>query len=175
MNSSINIFSPKNTIGIRKLSENNMDRFQTDISINGKTKYQDKDNLINSLQEEISTMKYKMSFYFEKEKEIQDLTKKIKDLENEINKVNTYKLLIVKLKKDNDNIKSHYKKILLELNEYDNIQRENNILKEKIKELTSSESKNNSLDIIIEEMVQNIKDEEEDDDIIEDIGNTEDL
>lgn len=174
MNSSINIFSPKNTIGIRKLSENNMDRFQTDISINGKTKYQDKDNLINSLQEEISTMKYKMSFYFEKEKEIQDLTKKIKDLENEINKVNRYKLLIVKLKKDNDNIKIHYKKILLELNEYDNIQRENNILKEKIKELTSSESKNNSLDIIIEEMVQNIKDEE-DDDIIEDIGNTEDL
>lgn len=174
MNSSINIFSPKNTIGIRKLSENNMDRFQTDISINGKTKYQDKDNLINSLQEEISTMKYKMSFYFEKEKEIQDLTKKIKDLENEINKVNRYKLLIVKLKKDNDNIKSHYRKILLELNEYDNIQRENNILKEKIKELTSSESKNNSLDIIIEEMVQNIKDEE-DDDIIEDIGNTEDL
>ena len=151
-----------------------MDRFQSDISINGKTKYQDKDNMIHSLQEEISTMKYKMSFYFEKEKEIQDLTKKIKDLENEINKVNRYKLLIVKLKKDNDNIKIHYKKILLELNEYDNIQRENNILKEKIKELTSSESKNNSLDIIIEEMVQNIKDEE-DDDIIEDIGNTEDL
>ena len=66
MKSSINIFYPKNTLNVRKLGENSMDRFQSDISINGKTKYQDKDNLIHSLQEEITTMKYKMSFYFEK-------------------------------------------------------------------------------------------------------------
>ncbi len=69
MKSQIDIFAPKNTLSLRKLGENNMERFQTDISLNGKTKYQDKDNIIHSLQEELSTMKYKMTFYFEKEKE----------------------------------------------------------------------------------------------------------
>lgn len=184
MSSSINIFSPKNTLSLRKLGENNMDRFQTDISLHGKTKYQDKDNLIHSLQEELSTMKYKMSFYFEKEKEIQDLQQKIKKLEDEIKNVNKYKLLILKLKKTNDNISEHYKKLLLELHEYDNMKKENILLKDKIKELTVANKKpENELDIIIEELSNNISNTDEDtindineiNEIIEDIGNTDDL
>lgn len=188
MSSSINIFAPKNTLSLRKLGENNMERFQTDISLNGKTKYQDKDNLIHSLQEELSTMKYKMSFYFEKEKEIQDLQQKIKKLEDEIKNVNKYKLLILKLKKTNDNISEHYKKLLLELHEYDNMKKENILLKDKIKELTVINKKpKNELDIIIEELSNNISDDKNTDDedtineineineIIEDIGNIGDL
>ena len=187
MSSSINIFAPKNTLSLRKLGENNMERFQTDISLNGKTKYQDKDNLIHSLQEELSTMKYKMSFYFEKEKEIQDLQQKIKKLEDEIKNVNKYKLLILKLKKTNDNISEHYKKLLLELHDYDNMKKENILLKDKIKELTMINKKpKNELDIIIEELSNNISNDKNTDDdntdddntineIIEDIGNTDDL
>tara|TARA_B000000557_G_C20665765_1_gene396686 strand:- start:155 stop:733 length:579 start_codon:yes stop_codon:yes gene_type:complete len=185
MSSSINIFAPKNTLSLRNLGENNMERFQTDISLNGKTKYQDKDNLIHSLQEELSTMKYKMSFYFEKEKEIQDLQQKIKSLEGEIKNVNKYKLLILKLKKTNDNISEHYKKLLLELHEYDNMKKENILLKDKIKELTVINKKpKNELDIIIEELSNNISNDKNTDDednindineIIEDIGNTDDL
>jgi hypothetical protein len=191
MSSSINIFAPKNTLSLRKLGENNMERFQTDISLHGKTKYQDKDNLIHSLQEELSTMKYKMSFYFEKEKEIQDLQQKIKKLEDEIKNVNKYKLLILKLKKTNDNISEHYKKLLLELHEYENMKKENILLKDKIKELTMINKKpKNELDIIIEELSNNISNDENTDDedtineineindindIIEDIGNTDDL
>lgn len=188
MNPSINIFAPKNTLSLRKMGENNMERFQTDISLNGKTKYQDKDNLIHSLQEELSTMKYKMSFYFEKEKEIQDLQQKIKKLEDEIKNVNKYKLLILKLKKTNDNISEHYKKLLLELHEYDNMKKENILLKDKIKELNVINKKpKNVLDIIIEELSNNISNDENTDDednineineineIIEDIGNTDDL
>jgi len=187
MSSSINIFAPKNTLSLRKLGENNMERFQTDISLNGKTKYQDKDNLIHSLQEELSTMKYKMSFYFEKEKEIQDLQQKIKKLEDEIKNVNKYKLLILKLKKTNDNISEHYKKLLLELHDYDNMKKENILLKDKIKELTMINKKpKNELDIIIEELSNNISNDKNTDDdntdddntineIIEDIGNIGDL
>ena len=178
MNSSINIFAPKNTLSLRKLGENNMDRFQTDISLNGKTKYQDKDNLIHSLQEELSTMKYKMSFYFEKEKEIQELQKKIKSLEDEIKNVNKYKLLILKLKKTNDNISEHYKKLLLELHDYENIKKENTLMKDKIKELTvSDKNPKKELDIIIEELSNNVSEEDDNtiDEIIEDIGNIDDL
>ena len=165
-----------------------MERFQTDISLNGKTKYQDKDNLIHSLQQELSTMKYKMSFYFEKEKEIQDLQQKIKKLEVEIKNVNKYKLLILKLKKTNDNISDHYKNLLLEMHEYENMKKENILLKDKIKELTmNSKNPKNELDIIIEELSNNIYDDKNTDDDntineineiiegIEDIGNTDDL
>lgn len=188
MESSINIFSPKNTLSLRKMGENNMERFQTDILLNGKTKYQDKENLIHSLQEEISTMKYKMSFYFEKEKEIQDLQQKINSLEDEIKNVNKYKLLILKLKKKNDNISEHYKKLLLELHDRENIKKENILMKEKIKELTTSKKPKDNLDIIIEELSNNISDDKNImndinimndkntiDEIIEDIGNTDDM
>ncbi len=161
------------------MGENNMERFQTDIILNGKTKYQDKDNLINSLQEELSTMKYKMSFYFDKEKEIQGLQKKIKVLEDDIKNVNKYKHLILKLKKTNDNINEHYKKLLLELHDYDNIKKENTLMKEKIKELTLSESKKSekSLNIIIDELSNDITLDDENimEEIIEDIGTTKDL
>ena len=177
MESSINIFSPKNTLSLRKLGENNMERFQTDIILNGKTKYQDKDNFINSLQEEISTMKYKMSFYFEKEKEIQELQQKIKSLEDEIKNVNKYKLLILKLKKTNDNISEHYKKLLLEIHDYENIKKENTLMKEKIKELTISEKSKKSLNIILDELSNDITVDDENimEEIIEDIGTTKDL
>ena len=178
MNLNVDIFAPKNTVSLRKLGENNMERFQTDISLNGKTKYQDKDNLIHSLQEEISTMKYKMTFYFEKEKEIQDLKQKIKSLEDEIKNVNKYKLLILKLKKTNDNISEHYKRLLLEINDYENIKKENTLMKEKIKELTiEDEVPRKSLDVIIEELSNNVSEDDENviDEIIEDIGNTDDM
>jgi len=183
MSSSINIFAPKNTLSLRKMGENNMERFQTDISLNGKTKYQDKDNLIHSLQEELSTMKYKMSFYFEKEKEIQDLQQKIKSLEDEIKNVNKYKILILKLKKTNDNISEHYKRLLLELHGYGNVKKENTLLKEKIKELTITEKNpKKDLNIIIEDLINNISEDDEniideiiEDEIIEDIGNTDDM
>ena len=87
MSTSINIFAQKNTHKTRKLTENTMERFKTDISIHGRTKYADKDNMIQSLQEEINTMKYKMTFYFEKEKEVQDLKEIVKKLEEEIKKM----------------------------------------------------------------------------------------
>jgi len=178
MNLNVDIFASKNTLSLRKLGENNMERFQTDISLNGKTKYQDKDNLIHSLQEEISTMKYKMTFYFEKEKEIQDLKQKIKSLEDEIKNVNKYKLLILKLKKTNDNIREHYKGLLLEINDYENIKKENTLMKDKIKELTlEDEVPRKSLDFIIEESSNNVSEDDEIviDAIIEDIGNTDDM
>ena len=173
----IDIFAPKNTLSLRKLGENNMERFQTDISLNGKTKYQDKDNIIHSLQEELSTMKYKMTFYFEKEKEIQDLQKKIKSLEDEIKNVNKYKLLILKLKKTNDNVSEHYKQLLLEIHDYENIKKENTLMKEKIKELTEEEIPHKTLDVIIEELSNSVSKDDDNiiEGIIEDIGNTDDM
>ena len=44
---------------------------KTDIMLNGKTKFQDSNTIINSLQDEILTLKEKMKFVYEKDEEIQ--------------------------------------------------------------------------------------------------------
>tara|TARA_Y100000389_G_scaffold194946_1_gene225636 strand:- start:1847 stop:2401 length:555 start_codon:yes stop_codon:yes gene_type:complete len=183
MSTSINIFAPKNTLETRKLSENTMERFKTDISIHGRTKYEDKDNMIHSLQEEISTMKYKMTFYFEKEQEIQKLKEIIKKLEEEIKKVNKYKNLIITLKKKNDYITDEYRKLLLEINDLEKIRAENKSLQDKLNSLSLEKSgkapptEKVSLDMIIEEITNELNDSIDNkiDESIEDIGNTEDM
>jgi len=53
---------------------NNMDnRFQTDILINGKTNFEKENNIINSMTDEIISLKEKISFVYEKDTEIQEL------------------------------------------------------------------------------------------------------
>ncbi|MBD27622.1 MAG: hypothetical protein CMO38_00040 [Verrucomicrobiaceae bacterium] len=178
MSTSINIFAPKNTLENRKLSENTMERFNADISIHGRTKYEDKDNMIHSLQEEINTMKYKMTFYFEKEKEIQELKETVKKLEEEIKKINKYKGLIVTLKKKNDYITDEYRKLLLEINDFERIKEENKLLQDKLNSLSQEKddklpTEKKSLDMIIEEITNELNDNI--DETIEDIGNTEDM
>ena len=42
------------------------DRFQTDIQLNGKTKFEESNTIIKSLEEEIVSMKHKLSFVYEK-------------------------------------------------------------------------------------------------------------
>ena len=51
--------------------------FQTDILINGKTKYEEENTIIKSLEEEIVSMKHKLSFVYEKDEEIAKLKGKI--------------------------------------------------------------------------------------------------
>ena len=46
------------------------DRFQTDVQLNGKTRFEEKNTIIKSLEEEIVNMKHKLSFVYEKDEEI---------------------------------------------------------------------------------------------------------
>ena len=55
------------------------DRFQTDILINGKTHFEETNTIIKSLEEEIVTMKHKLSFVYEKDEEIGKLKEQINE------------------------------------------------------------------------------------------------
>ena len=46
------------------------DRFKTDIQLNGKTRFEESNTIIKSLEEEIVSMKHKLSFVYEKDEEI---------------------------------------------------------------------------------------------------------
>ena len=60
------------------------DRFQQNALLNGKTKYEESNTIIQSLEEEIVRMKHKMSFVYEKDEEIA----KLKDETHQLKKKN---------------------------------------------------------------------------------------
>ena len=82
INSIMNILTYKDLI--KKDSEKNdkYERLQTTSYINTRESYDDSNKIINGLNEEILSLKRKMKFVFEKDKEIEKLKYKITELEN---------------------------------------------------------------------------------------------
>jgi hypothetical protein len=82
VNSIMNILTYKDLI--KKDSEKNdkYERLQTTSYINTRESYDDSNKIINGLNEEILSLKRKMKFVFEKDKEIEKLKYKITELEN---------------------------------------------------------------------------------------------
>ena len=62
------------------LHNNPNQRFEQNKLLNGKTKYEEENTIIKSLEEEIVTMKHKMSFVYEKDEEIGKLKEQIREL-----------------------------------------------------------------------------------------------
>ena len=89
--STLNIFDESGDFTRPSVSANDLiplkntnDRFHTDTLINGRTRYEENNTIIQSLQEEIVNMKHKMSFVYEKDEEISTLKDKILTLKKEI-------------------------------------------------------------------------------------------
>ena len=115
------------------------DRFQTDIHINGKTKFEESNTIIKSLEEEIVTMKHKLSFVYEKDEEIGKLKETINDLKKEVKELQGYSSECVKLRLDNNNLKEQLTHQSISKNENDKLMSENKNLRNKIKELTKDD------------------------------------
>lgn len=133
--STLNIFDESGDFTRPSVSANDLiplkntnDRFHTDTLINGRTRYEENNTIIQSLQEEIVNMKHKMSFVYEKDEEISKLKDKNLTLKKEITEL---------------------EKIT---NEYSKLQQENKQLKEEISKLHSqiSVSDKNETDILDE-------------------------
>ena len=62
--------------------KNKYNRLESNIYLNKRESYDDSNKLINSLNEELLSLKRKMKFVFEKDKEIEKLKYKITELEN---------------------------------------------------------------------------------------------
>jgi len=129
--------SPKDLMPLNNNNPN--ERFQTDILINGKTKYEEENTIIKSLEEEIVSMKHKLSFVYEKDEEIAKLKEQINEFKKE-------KVGLERLSKDSTELRLTNKHIrdeldLLKLNQTNNgkLEAENHLLREKLKELTNDD------------------------------------
>lgn len=147
--STLNIFDdggdftrPSSTISSKDLLplNNNPDqRFQTDILINGKTNYEEKNTIIKSLEEEIVNMKHKMSFVYEKDEEIAKLKREVDKLKNEIKDLDNISKQNIDLRLEISKLKEQINEDRSIQNDQDFLLAENKMLKEKLKELGEKE------------------------------------
>lgn len=82
INSIMNILTYKDLIKGEDKKNDKYERLQTTSYINTRESYDDSNKIINGLNEEILSLKRKMKFVFEKDKEIEKLKYKINELEN---------------------------------------------------------------------------------------------
>jgi hypothetical protein len=129
------------------LNNNPENRFQTDIIINGKTRYEEENTIIKSLEEELVTMKHKMSFVYEKDEEIATLTDKVTILskENKLLQENVSELNRLRL--ENKQLKDKLDLQTLSESSNDKLESENKMLKDKLKELSNDSDSESIADI----------------------------
>ena len=82
INSIMNILTYRDLIKGEDQKNDKYERLQTTSYINTRESYDDSNKIINGLNEEILSLKRKMKFVFEKDKEIEKLKYKITELEN---------------------------------------------------------------------------------------------
>ena len=82
-----------------------MMRFQQNVLLNGKTKYEETNTIIKSLEEEIVSLKYKMSFIYQKDEEIGTLKETIQNLIKENKELDSYSKEVIVLRLENKMLK----------------------------------------------------------------------
>lgn len=128
----------------KKLNLVDDNRFDLDIKLLDKGANEKNTSLVNSLKEELETMKYKMKFYYEKEEEVTQLKNVIVKLSSEIENIKSYKRIILILKNQNLEYENQYRKLLSDLHR--NIQ-ENKQLKEQIDMLKKKQTQPLKIDL----------------------------
>lgn len=132
----IDIFNiPKKPIKDKEPLTNGLDnRFRTDILINGKTNFEKDNNIINSMSDEIISLKEKLSFVYQKDSEIQKLKCDIESLTKENKELLSAKHSYNKLKMENLSHKDEISSLQVNTNELHSLRNENKLLKEKLDE-----------------------------------------
>jgi hypothetical protein len=111
MTTSIDIFNqtninklnmrPDTTSLVQPLNNDINDRFNQNRLLNGKTRYEETNTIIKSLEEEIVNMKHKLSFVYEKDEEICKLKDTIISLKNDNKELEVLSNEVVKLRLEN--------------------------------------------------------------------------
>ena len=90
-------------------NDNSNNRFEQNRLLNGKTKYEETNTIIKSLEEEIVNMKHKLSFVYEKDEEIAKLKKTILDLKKENSELKSISDEVIRLRLDNNKLSEELK------------------------------------------------------------------
>ena len=123
---------------INDLNKGKPNRFETDIMLNGKTKFQDSNTIINSLQDELLTLKEKMKFVYEKDEEIQKLKYEIDKMSKEASELASNRQELFRLKEENRSLRDEVEKGRTNEMKLSRLESENMMLKEKLKDSLDS-------------------------------------
>ena len=125
-----NAYSNNTKAGV--LDKKPVNRFDTDILLNSKESFDSNNQKLNSLQEEILSLKRKLSMITEKDEEIQSLKCDIEKL-NDQSKINSgLSSDVTKFKEENLQLRDNYDRLQLENMNNSRLQQENEMLKKEI-------------------------------------------
>jgi len=141
------------------------DRFQTDVLINGKTHFEETNTIIKSLEEELVTMKHKLSFIYEKDKEISKLKEQINQLKKDNKELQSSSQALIKLRLEHKQVTDQLDMISMKSHNNDKLLSENKLMRNKLKDL--AKTKDDAVDDIADD-TDSLFIEEIDD--IDDIG-----
>ena len=115
------------------------DRFQTDVLINGKTHFEETNTIIKSLEEEIVTMKHKLSFVYEKDEEIGKLKEQINQLKKDNKELQSSSQALAKLRIEHKQVRDQLDIISMKSHNNDKLLSENKLLRNKLRDLTKDD------------------------------------
>ena len=123
---------------------NNDERFKQNQLINGKTQYEQDNTIIKSLEEEIVNMKQKLSFVYEKDEEIANLTDETLSLKKQLSETLSYSEEASKLRLENNRLSDDIYSLQTKIKQtYDSNELITNELKNTIKLLETERDKKN--------------------------------
>lgn len=137
-----------------------VNRFDTDILLNSKESFENNNNRINSLQEEILSLKRKLNIIPEKDEKIQEQKCEIEKLNDQIILNSSIQGELEKLKSENKNLRDNYDRLQLENMNNNKLKQENDMLKKKIIHLHSQLKKQEIEDDFSESDIQDIMTED---------------
>lgn len=131
---------------VNDLNKGKPNRFETDIMLNGKTKFQDSNTIINSLQDELLSLKEKMKLVYEKDEEIQKLKYEIDKMSKEASELASNRQELFRLKEENRSLKDEVDKGRGNEMKISRLEGENQMLKEKLSIDSNSLEEDNSFE-----------------------------
>lgn len=123
------------------LHNNPDNRFEQNRLLNGKTKYEETNTIIQSLEEEIVSMKHKLSFVYEKDEEIGKLKETVNELKKQVTDLESSTQELVKMRLENNQLQTELMELKHTRLELEKLSSENKLLREKLKSIDSDESK----------------------------------
>ena len=143
-----------------ELDKKPINRFDTDILLNSKESFENNNNRINSLQEEILSLKRKLNIIPEKDEKIQEQKCEIEKLNDQIILNSSIQSELEKIKSENKTLRDNYDRLQLENMNNNKLKQENDMLKKKIIELHSKLKKQEIEDNYSESDIQDIMTED---------------
>lgn len=135
-----------NAPDLMPLNNNTDERFQQNRIINGKTKYEEENTIIKSLEEEIINMKHKLSFVYEKDEEIGKLKEEIRVLKKNESELSGYMSEVQTLRSENKQLKSDLELANIRIMNIETLNSENKLLKDKLNTISTKEESKEIID-----------------------------